>query len=94
MDTITSSRLSTAVLIITAMLLPIDAAIAQGAMMDGGTMGNEHWYGTGGYGCPCWPSSSWAPCCSLSCAESSRARCRQSPTSNNLINSTLKVEPP
>lgn len=52
MDTITSSRLSTAVLIITAMLLPIDAAIAQGAMMDGGTMGNEHWYGTGGVWLP------------------------------------------
>lgn len=52
MDTITSSRLSTAVLIITAMLLPIDAAIAQGGMMDGGTMGNEHWYGTGGVWLP------------------------------------------
>ena len=52
MDTITSSRLSTAVLIITAMLLPIDAAIAQGAMMDGGTMGTEHWFGTGGVWLP------------------------------------------
>ena len=52
MDTITSSRLSTAVLIITAMLLPIDAAIAQGAMMDGGTMANEHWYSTGGVWLP------------------------------------------
>ena len=52
MDTITSSRLSTAVLIITAMLLPIDAAIAHGAMMDGGTMGNGHWYGTGGVWLP------------------------------------------
>ena len=52
MDTITSSRLSTAVLIITAMLLPIDAAIAQGVMMDGGTIGNEHWYGTGGVWLP------------------------------------------
>ena len=48
MDTITSSRFSTAVLIVTAMLLPVDVAIAQGAMMDGGTMGNGHWYGTGG----------------------------------------------
>jgi hypothetical protein len=34
------------------MLLPIDAAIAQGAMMDGGTMANEHWYSTGGVWLP------------------------------------------
>jgi hypothetical protein len=52
MDMITNSRFSTAVLIVTAMLLPVDAAIAQGAMMDGGTMGNEHWYSTGGIWLP------------------------------------------
>lgn len=52
MDTITSSRFSTAVLIVTAMLLPVHVAIAQGTMMDGGTMGNGHWYGTGGVWLP------------------------------------------
>jgi hypothetical protein len=52
MDTITRSRLSTAVLTFAAMLLPVGAAIAQGGMMDGGTMGNGHWYGTGGVWLP------------------------------------------
>ena len=52
MDTITRSRLSTAVLTVAALLLPVGAAIAQGGMMDGGRMANEHWYGTGGVWLP------------------------------------------
>ena len=52
MDTITRSRLSTAVLTVAAMLLPVGAAIAQEGMMDGGRMGNGHWYGTGGVWLP------------------------------------------
>lgn len=52
MDTITRSRLSTAVLTVAAVLLPVGAAIAQGGMMDGGGMGNGHWYGTGGVWLP------------------------------------------
>jgi hypothetical protein len=52
MDTTINSSTSTAVLIVAAMLLPVGAAIAQGAMMDGGTMGNGHWYGTGGVWLP------------------------------------------
>ena len=52
MDTITRSRLSTAVLTVAAVLLPVGAAIAQGGMMDGGRMGNGHWYGTGGVWLP------------------------------------------
>jgi hypothetical protein len=52
MDTIIRSRFPTAVLIVTSMLLHVDVAIAQGAMMDGGTMGNGHWYGTAGVWLP------------------------------------------
>jgi hypothetical protein len=52
MDTITRSRFPTAVLIVTSMLLHVDVAIAQGAMMDGGPMGNGHWYGTAGVWLP------------------------------------------
>ena len=52
MNTITKSRLSIAVLAVATMLLPVSAAIAQGGMMDGGTMGNGHWYGTGGVWLP------------------------------------------
>lgn len=52
MDMITRSRLSTAVLTVAAMLLPVGVAIAQGGMMDGGAMGNGHWYGTGGVWLP------------------------------------------
>jgi hypothetical protein len=52
MDKITSSRFSTAVFTVTAVLLPVGAAIAQGGMMDGGGMGNGHWYGSGGVWLP------------------------------------------
>lgn len=52
MDTIIRSRLSTAVLTVAAMLLPVGAAIAQGGMMDGGRMGSGHWYGSAGVWLP------------------------------------------
>jgi hypothetical protein len=52
MDTITDSRLSTALLAVAATLLPVGTAMAQTTMMDSGTMGNGHWYGTGGVWLP------------------------------------------
>lgn len=48
MDTSIKTRFSSALLFLAAMVLPVGGAMAQGTMMDNGTMGNGHWYGYGG----------------------------------------------
>lgn len=52
MDTTTNSRLSSALLVVAATLLPVGTAMAQGTMMNNGAMGNGHWYGSGGVWLP------------------------------------------
>jgi hypothetical protein len=48
MHTMTDSRVSNALLVVAAMLLPVGATMAQGTMMGGGEMGAGHWYGSSG----------------------------------------------
>jgi hypothetical protein len=52
MDTRIKSRISTALPVIVAMLLPVGRAMADGTPMNGGMMDNGHWYGTGGVWLP------------------------------------------
>ena len=95
MDTIIRSRLSTAVLTVAAILLPVGGAIAQGGMMDGGSMGTGHWYGSGGV---------WLPALAIVVvgavlfAVLRRQAVRLATSSrryqNTLINSTLKEKNP
>ena len=48
MDYAIKPRLSTALLVVAGMLLPVGAAMAQGGPTGGEMMGNGHWYGYGG----------------------------------------------
>jgi len=38
--------------VVSSLLIPIKAAIADATNVSGGMMGNEHWYGTGGVWMP------------------------------------------
>ncbi len=52
MGTTIKSRLSTAFLIVVAILVPVGGAMADATPMNGGMMGNGHWYGTSGVWLP------------------------------------------
>ena len=52
MDATIKSRLFTTLLVAAAALLPVGGAMADGTNMNGGMMGNGHWYGTGGVWLP------------------------------------------
>lgn len=52
MDATIRSRLSAALLVTAAALLPAGAVMAQGGPTGGQMMGNGHWYGTGGVWLP------------------------------------------
>jgi len=47
MDTTVESRLSTALLVVVAILLPAGGAMADWNSMNGAMTGNAHWYGSG-----------------------------------------------
>lgn len=48
MGTRINSALVRSLGVLSLMLMPISGAMADGTRMNGGMMGNEHWYGTGG----------------------------------------------
>jgi hypothetical protein len=52
MNTTIRPRLTTALLVAAAVMLPVGDAIADWAPMNGGMMGNGNWYGTGGVWLP------------------------------------------